>query len=51
MCDQRINTAALREIDDYRAKQLAAHEGHDDATATRVPLLGQKSLYGINSTE
>jgi hypothetical protein len=51
LCEQRIHTAAMREIDDYRAQHLAAHEGCDDTTATRAPLPGQKSLHGINSTE
>jgi hypothetical protein len=27
LCEQRINTAAEREIDHYRAQRLAAHEG------------------------
>jgi hypothetical protein len=38
LCDQRINMAALREIDHYRAKHLAAHEGRDDTTAMGAPL-------------
>ena len=51
LCEQRIYTAAMREIDHYRAQHLAAHEGCDDTTATRAPLPDQKSLHGINSTE
>ena len=47
LCEQRIQTAALREIDQYRAK----HEGCDDTTATEAPLPGQKTLHGIHSTE
>ena len=38
LCDQRINTAADREIDHYRAQRLAAHYGRDDMTTTRAPL-------------
>ena len=38
LCDQRINTAAEREIDHYRAQRLAAHDGRDDTTTTRAPL-------------
>ena len=34
LCDQRINTAADREIDHYRAQHLAAHDGRDYTTAT-----------------
>ena len=30
LCDQRINTAAVREIDQYRAQRLAANHGRDD---------------------
>ena len=30
LCDQRINTAADREIEQYRAQRLAAHAGRDD---------------------
>ena len=37
LCDQRINTAAEREIDHYRAQRLAAHDGRDDTTTTRTP--------------
>ena len=37
LCDQRINTAADREIDHYRAQRLAAHDGRDDTTRTRDP--------------
>jgi hypothetical protein len=51
LCDQRIYTAALYEIDHYRAQHLAVHEGRDDTTATRVSLYRQKSLHGLNSTE
>jgi hypothetical protein len=51
LCEQRIQTAALREIDQYRAKHVAAHEGCHDTTATEAPLPGQKSLHGIHSTE
>jgi hypothetical protein len=36
LCDQRINTAADREIEQYRAQRLAAHDGRDD---TRAPML------------
>ena len=35
LCEQRIHTAAMREIDHYRAQHLAAHEGCDDTTATQ----------------
>jgi proline dehydrogenase len=38
LCDQRINTAADREIEHYRARHPAAHAGRDDTTATRAPL-------------
>ena len=38
LCDQRINTAADREIEHYRAQRLAAHNGRDDMTTTRAPL-------------
>ena len=38
LCEQRIHTAAVREIDHYRAQRLAAHAGRDDTTATRAPL-------------
>jgi hypothetical protein len=38
LCDQRIHTAAVREIDQYRARHPAAHAGRDDTTATRAPL-------------
>ena len=38
LCDQRINTAAVREIDQYRAQRLAANHGRDDTTTTRAPL-------------
>ena len=34
LCDQRIHTAADREIDHYRAQHLAAHAGRDYTTAT-----------------
>jgi hypothetical protein len=30
LCDQRIHTAAVREIDQYRARHPAAHAGRDD---------------------
>jgi hypothetical protein len=42
ICEQRIQTAALREIDNHRANQQIAHEGCADPTATREPLFGQK---------
>jgi len=51
LCEQRIHTAAMREIDHYRAQHLAAHEGSDDTTATPAPLPGQKRPQEINSTE
>jgi hypothetical protein len=38
LCDQRINTAADREIEHYRAQRLAAHDGRDDTTTTRAPM-------------
>jgi hypothetical protein len=38
LCDQRINTAANREIDHYSTQRLAAHDGPDDTTTTRAPL-------------
>jgi len=38
LCDQRIHTAAVREIDQYRALHPPAHAGRDDTTATRAPL-------------
>jgi hypothetical protein len=30
LCEQRIQTAAVREIDQYRARNPAAHAGRDD---------------------
>jgi hypothetical protein len=38
LCENRIQTAAVREIDQYRARHPAAHAGRDDTTATRAPL-------------
>jgi hypothetical protein len=38
LCDQRINTAADREIDHYRAQRLAAHDDLDDTTTMRAPM-------------
>ena len=40
--EQRIHTAALREIDNYRANHQIAREGCADTTATREPLFGEK---------
>ena len=34
LCDQRINTAAVREIDHYRAQRLTTHDDRDYTTAT-----------------
>jgi hypothetical protein len=37
LCEQRINTAAKREIDHYRAQRVAAYDGRDDTTTTQTP--------------